>query len=380
MCVALVVTLGLAACGAGKDTAQRVTGGRAADALAGTIVSSTYTATLIPLGETDAALVDGSAAEGGDHRLVATWTVGGEKHRAVAEGLPPMIFPTAWWQAPDLYVFGRECPEVKVDLVDDIDEVPLEQVCGERSRYAVRRLGTNSARWSEVTTDVPVGPEGNAFMTAAAGDEAVLRVGDGLHLLEVPSGRSSALAGPSFASGNSVEACPLSDGGFLVVSTTAPPPGGVEDRGPVTPSAWLVRGHEVSAPAVPAEGAPAENFFPSRCLPGRGVLGIPEGGAVSALTVGAAGALAWAQVDLPGSGESARHVRLENEGGVLIAWESRGESVVPWRQRDDGGWTIAGATFQSLDPPRGALLVGSDILAFRRVYRLESVTTTVIVV
>lgn len=222
-------------------------------------------------------------------------------------------------------------------------------------------------------------PEGNAFVMAAAGDEALLRVGDGLHLLEVPSGRSSALAGPSLASGNLVEACPLSDGGFLVVSTTATPPGGGEDRGPVTPSAWLVRGHEVSSPAVPTEGAPAETFFPSRCLPGRGVLGIPEGGAVAALTVGAGGALAWARVDLPGSGESANRVSLENSGGVLIAWESRGRSVVPWRQGDDGGWAVAGATFQSPDPPDGALLVGSDILAFRRVYRLESVTTSVII-
>lgn len=116
---------------------------------------------------------------------------------------------------------------------------------------------------------------------------------------------------------------------------------------------------------MPTEGAPAESFLPSRCLPGHGVLGIPEGGAVSALTVGAGGALAWAQVDLPGSGESANHVRLENEGGVLIAWESRGEGVVPWRLRDDGGWTVAGAPFQSLDPPRGALLVGSDLLQQR---------------
>jgi hypothetical protein len=355
------------------------TGATSAEALAGIEVSTVFTAALVPLGDSDAAVVDGAAAAGDRRRLVATWAVDGRKQEAVAEGLPPIVFPTAWWDEPTLYVFGLECPQVDLDLVDDISEFPIEDVCGKGSRHVLRSLDTGTGQWSVVTDAVPTGRDGKAFVIAAAGDEALLEVERGdVRLLSGRSGGDSVLMRVSLEGTTLALACPLAGGGFLVVSTTAPPPSPSEQE-TIAPGVWLIREGEAATASVSPDGAPPESFFPMTCLPGRGVVGLPEGGAAPALVVGEAGDVAWSQVDLPASAvDAVGGVTLETGGESSIAWVPRGEAVVPFRQQSDGEWVQAAEAFPSLDPPDDAVLIGDQILAFVEKYYEDRPTTTTV--
>lgn len=379
-CCCLTIAVGLAACGSDKNGQSVVrAGASSAEALAGLEVSSAFTAALVPLAGADVAVVDGAAPDGGERRLMATWAVDGKRQEAASEGLPPIVFPKAWWDEPTLYVFGRECPQVDLDLVDDIDLLPLEEVCGKGSRFVLRSLDTGTSKWSVVTDAVPTGPDGKAFLIAATGEQALLQLdGGALRLLSGRSGADSAVSDVSLQGATLDSACPLAGGGFFVVSTAAAPPSPLKAEQTVVPNVWLIRGGEASTLQVPTAGAPPESFFPMTCLPGNGVVGLPEGGAAPVLIIEEAGGVTWSQVSLPASAvDAVGGVQLEPAGESLIAWVPRGEAIVPWRQQRDGEWVQVADAFPSFDPPREAVLVGDKLLAL--VPRFEKSLTTVTV-
>ncbi|HMJ77457.1 MAG TPA: hypothetical protein VK507_15870 [Iamia sp.] len=370
MVAALVVVLpAVASCGSGEDVTSGQEDAAEAESLVDLEVSSADTAVLASLDDVGAIAIDTAASAQAGRQVVATWVADDERTQAADTDRPPLVYPSAWSAGTDVYVFGAECPEVDLELVSDIDFYSSDQVCGVATmRRVVRHLDTTTSTWREVA-EAPAAEDGKAFLLGGTGDQALVRTAAGsVSTIDLGSGEVASLADVVLRDANLGRACAVDDGSFLVVATTAPPPGTPGRAVPEQPlSAWSVRDGGSQPLALP-EGLDQDTFGPVECLPGRGVLGPVQEGVVEVLAVDDSGVLQRQELPLPDGAADVPGLRLQSSPPQLVLWVPEGEGLVPWSLTGDGPWSAAGETYPLLDPPAHPVVVDEHLLALATSY------------
>lgn len=386
----LALVVGTAACGNGGDTEEvrsdaRVVGRTSTVAgLAGIELSAELSSDVIPIGDGGAAVVDGAAATDSGRRLQVTSVLDGTKRVSVAGGLPPLIFPSAWWHDGSVYVYGHECPKVDVTRLEDYSDFGPERFCGPGYADVVRALDVRSGEWTVVVDDLPAEPGDQLFFAAAHGMELVLSTANENPYLyvDLAKGRSEPISDIR----RSDVTCPVLEGGFLVAGRILNPagdgsgPSTTQPGPPAAVGAWRVR----DGSATPLVGAVPVGFEPALCLPdGSGFLGRDPGRPVPLLRV-ASGDRLTTQPDValpPGAADP--YTSIWNYGTEVILWTTVNAATPDatseaWRLNDDLSWTQVGGTSRVPVPSRATAVLDDSILSVVRSTTSTAVTVEAI--
>ena len=334
--------------------------------LAGVSVSSTQSFTMTRLAGEGVAVIDGTGAIGGDRHLVAHTTIEGLAP-SVDRDHPAMAFPSAWSDDGHVYVFGRDCPEPSVPDLGDIDQLPIEEVCGRDAGYSIRTLDLTSGDWSSAPSPVALSASHNAFVRGTAGSVAIIsgakdgrpwlyRYDAATHdVFELGPDGASAASGALF--------CPV-EGGKFAVAVVRLEPGADGDPSAVPEISLLDDGG--LQPTHGGDGSPGLGV-PAGCGAGSMIFMPSKAGSADLprVSVSGDGALTVGTVTGPAELAAAADFRaLRQVDNSFIAWAGDGEGPMKalWFSPDGDPHQIE-VPGRRVDPPRSALVVSDTLLA-----------------